>query len=84
MNIITLVGLAAASCTTISFIPQAIKTIRSRDTTGISLGMYLLFAIGTLLWLLYGIGSNDIPIIIANSVTLVFASVILVYKFKYK
>lgn len=84
MNYITLIGLVAATCTTLSFIPQAIHTIRTRDTAGISLGMYRLFTTGTLLWLIYGIGNNDLPIIIANAVTLVFAAIILFYKVRYK
>ena len=84
MNLITIIGLAAACCTTISFLPQAIKTIQTKDTSGISLSMYSLFAFGTLLWLLYGLFTNDTPIYIANGITLIFASIILVYKIKYK
>jgi MtN3 and saliva related transmembrane protein len=84
MNYITITGLAAAFCTTLSFIPQAVKTIRTKDTSGISLSMYGLFTFGTLLWLLYGIFSSNIPIWIANGVTLLFATIILAYKMKYK
>jgi MtN3 and saliva related transmembrane protein len=80
---ITIIGLVAAFCTTISFLPQAIKTIQTKNTSGISLSMYFLFAFGTLLWLVYGLLSLNIPIIIANAITLVFASIILVYKVKY-
>jgi MtN3 and saliva related transmembrane protein len=81
--IITIIGLAAASCTTISFLPQAIKTISTKDTTGISLSMYFLFTVGTLMWLIYGLLSANIPIIVANAITLLFATVILIYKIKY-
>ncbi|MCB0708986.1 MAG: SemiSWEET transporter [Ferruginibacter sp.] len=84
MDIITVTGLAAAVCTTTSFVPQAIKTIRTKDTSGISLGMYALFSFGTLLWLVYGISSYNLPIIIANAVTLLFALIILTYKIKYR
>lgn len=84
MNFITILGLLAATCTTVSFIPQAIKTIQTKNTSGISLGMYALFATGTLFWLLYGIGNRDLPIIIANGITLVFATIILVYKIRFK
>jgi MtN3 and saliva related transmembrane protein len=84
MNLTIWLGLAAATGTTISFIPQALKTIRTKDTSGISLSMYSLFAFGTLLWLLYGIFTNNIPVYIANGITLVFACIILVYKLKYK
>ncbi|HTQ27855.1 MAG TPA: SemiSWEET transporter [Puia sp.] len=84
MDAITLLGLAAAFCTTISFLPQAIKTIRTRDTSGISLSMYTVFTLGTLLWLLYGLFSSNLPVSVANGITLVFASIILVYKIRYK
>ncbi|HLY68987.1 MAG TPA: SemiSWEET transporter [Puia sp.] len=81
--IITIIGLFAAFCTTISFLPQALKTIQTKNTSGISLRMYFLFTLGTLLWLVYGLLSANIPIIIANAITLVFATVILLYKMKY-
>ncbi len=84
MNYITLIGLAAACGTTISFIPQAIQTIKTRDTSGISLAMYAVFTTGTFLWLLYGILTNNIPVWFANGTTLIFASIILIYKIRYK
>ena len=84
MNIITITGFAAAILTTASFLPQAIKTIRTKDTSGISLFMYSLFASGTLLWFLFGLFSSNMPVMIANAVTLVFAVIILIYKIKFK
>jgi len=84
MNIVTITGLAAAFCTTASFLPQAIKTIQTKNTSGISLSMYSLFAFGTLLWLSYGILDNNLPVTIANGITLVFSVIILVYKIRYK
>jgi MtN3 and saliva related transmembrane protein len=84
MNIITITGFAAAILTTASFLPQAIKTIQTKNTSGISLFMYSLFALGTLLWFLFGLFSNNMPIMIANAVTLIFACIILVYKIKYR
>jgi MtN3 and saliva related transmembrane protein len=51
MNVIDLIGYIAASLTTFSFVPQALKTFRSKDVSGISLGMYSLFASGVALWL---------------------------------
>lgn len=84
MQIITLIGLLAAACTTFSFLPQAIKTIRTKDTSSISLSMYALFTLGTLLWLLYGLFSSNVPVYLANGITLVFALIILGYKLKYK
>lgn len=77
------VGFAAAFCTTISFLPQAIHTIRTRHTKDLSLRMYLLFTIGVFLWLLYGIALHDLPMMLANSVTLALSSVILTMKLRY-
>jgi MtN3 and saliva related transmembrane protein len=84
MNYITIVGLLAATCTTASFIPQALKTIQTKDTSGISLRMYSLFSFGTLIWVIYGIFSSNIPVSLANGITLVFSLIILFYKLKYK
>lgn len=84
MNLITITGFIAAALTTASFLPQAIKTISTKNTGSISLSMYTLFATGTLLWLIFGIFSNNMPVTIANAVTLVFAVIILFYKLKFK
>lgn len=84
MDLITLLGLAAACGTTISFIPQAIQTIKTRDTKAISLTMYSIFTLGTFLWFMYGILSNNLPVALANSITLIFASIILIYKIRFK
>ncbi|MBX9783493.1 MAG: SemiSWEET transporter [Chitinophagaceae bacterium] len=84
MNTVTILGFAAAVLTTASFLPQAIKTIQTKNTSGISLFMYSLFALGTLLWLLFGMFTSNIPIVAANAITLVFAIIILIYKIKYK
>lgn len=82
-HFITSVGLIAAFCTTISFIPQAVKIIRTKNTKSISLSMYILFTTGVALWLIYGVFIRDIPVIIANGITLVFAGSILYFKLKY-
>lgn len=79
-----LIGYLAAILTTVSFVPQALKTIRTKNTQGISLIMYIMFSIGVFCWLIYGIANKDIPIIIANGVTLCFAVTILFYKIRYK
>jgi len=84
MTLTTIIGLVAAFCTTASFLPQAIQTIRTKNTSGISLSMYSLFAVGTLFWLIYGIADSNSPVIIANGITLVFAVIILIYKIIYK
>jgi MtN3 and saliva related transmembrane protein len=74
---ITLLGYAAASLTTLSFIPQALKTLRSGDTSAISLRMYVLFTSGIALWGVYGLLTGDGPLIVANAITLVSAGLIL-------
>lgn len=84
MELFTVVGLAAAALTTFSFIPQAIKVIRTKHTKDLSLSMYTAFTLGILLWLIYGIMTKDAPIIVANIVTVILASIILVMKIKYK
>ncbi len=84
MNYIDIIGLVAAVCTSISFLPQAIKTIRTRDTSAISLSMYCVFTGGTLLWLIYGVLIGSYPVMLANLITIVLAGIILVYKVKYK
>jgi MtN3 and saliva related transmembrane protein len=76
-------GYAAAICTTVAFLPQVIKTLKERKTEDISLGMYVIFTLGITMWLMYGILKNELPIILANSVTLVFALMILGLKIKH-
>ena len=72
-----LVGYLAASLTTVSFFPQAVKTLRSGDTRSISLGMYALFTSGVALWALYGVMVGDGPVLLANLITLPPAAVVL-------
>ncbi|MGX9417421.1 SemiSWEET transporter [Vibrio sp. RC27] len=75
-------GYAAAFCTTCSFIPQVIHTLKTKNTDAISLGMYLFFVFGVALWLIYGLFDWNLPIIVANTATLSLASVILVVKLR--
>jgi MtN3 and saliva related transmembrane protein len=70
-------GYVAALLTTVSFFPQALKTLRSGDTSGISLRMYGLFTAGIALWGVYGFCTGDGPLIVANLVTLVPAGIVL-------
>lgn len=84
MNEYTIIGFIAASLTTASFLPQAIKVIKTRNTKDISLLMYLMFNTGVLLWLAYGILIKDFPLIIANFIALAFTGTILVMKIRYK
>ena len=80
MTLQDLVGTSAAVLTTAAFVPQVWLTWKTRDTSGISLGMYSIFTIGVALWLLYGVLLGAWPIVIANSVTLVLAASILLAK----
>lgn len=84
MNLITILGLVAATLTTISFLPQAIKTIKTKQTKDLSLGMYSVLTTGVSLWFLYGILIRDLPIILANGITLIFTAAILFLIIKYK
>lgn len=79
-----LIGYIAASLTTLSFLPQALHTFRTRDVSGISLGMYSMFATGVALWLVYGLLLGAWPIVVANAVTLALALAILVMKLRYR
>ena len=80
MNPTDLLGYCAASLTTLSFLPQALLTLRTRDVSGISLGMYAAFTLGVALWLAYGLVLGQWPIVVANALTLLLASVILAMK----
>ena len=81
---ITVLGLLAGALTTISFLPQVLKTWTSRSTKDISLGMFLTFCSGVVLWIVYGIAVRDLPVIATNLATLILASTILLLKLKYK
>ena len=76
-------GYAAAFLTTFSFLPQAVMTIRTKNTSGISRGMYLMFTVGVAFWLVYGIALDSWPMIVANSVTLLLATTVLALKLRY-
>lgn len=76
-------GYLAAAMTTLAFVPQAIKTIRTRDTRGISLGMYVVFTIGIAFWLVYGIALGSTPMILSNIVTFMLSATILGLKLKH-
>lgn len=80
---ITALGLAAAFCTTAAYAPQALKAWRSRSTADISLSMFLLMVTGIALWLAYGVLIADVPLIVANGVTLCLAGTILALKLKH-
>ena len=82
-NIISYVGFFAGFCTTIAFIPQTIKAWKTKSTKDISLLMFLIFITGVIFWLIYGVLLSELPLVIANAVTLVLAISILIAKIKY-
>ena len=84
INIITIIGLAAAAFTTIALFPQLIKVWKTKSTRDISTGMFSLYCGGVLLWFVYGVYLNNMPIMIANSLAFVQGIVILIFKAKYR
>ena len=74
-------GFIATTLTTLSILPQTVKTLITRSTKDISLPMYLLMNIGICLWIVYGIFLNQLPIIIGNAVALTFGLPILIIAF---
>ena len=78
------IGIVAAVLTTVSFVPQVWHSFKTRDVSGISLGMYSAFTVGVALWLVYGILLQAWPLILANGVTLVMAVAILLMKLRFK
>lgn len=83
MEAADLLGYFAASMTTVAFVPQAWKTFRTHDVSGISLRMYSVFTTGVAAWLAYGVLQKDWPIILANAVTLVLAVGVLVMRLRF-
>lgn len=84
MELTAMLGNIAAILTTVSFLPQAVKTIKSKNTQQLSLPMYVLFVSGVFLWICYGFLNMQLPIIIGNIVTFILAGIILFYKLREK
>ena len=80
----TIIGLIAATFTTVALLPQLLKIWKTKSTKDISIGMFMLYCGGVLLWFVYGIYRNDIAIILANSLAFIQALIILMFKAKYK
>ena len=80
---IEIIGYCAAFLTTIAFLPQAIRSWRTKDLSGISLGMYSLFTVGVGLWLIYGLIIEKWPLIMANALTFALALSILLLKLRH-
>ena len=79
---VSIVGYIAAAMTTIAFVPQAIKVIKTKDTESLSLIMYIILTIGLILWLYYGYLINDYALIFANLITGSLSLIILIYKIR--
>lgn len=80
---ISIIGFVAGTCTTLAFLPQVIRTWRTRSTDDISLGMFSLMVFGIALWLFYGVVIGDWPLILADGVSLLLAATILLMKLRF-
>ena len=78
-----IIGTAAACLTTVSFAPQAWLSFKTRDVSGVSLGMYSVFTVGVAMWLVYGLLLSAWPIVVANAITLALALAILGMKIRF-
>jgi MtN3 and saliva related transmembrane protein len=84
LNAVTIVGLFAGGLTTLSFLPQLLKTWKTKSAEDVSLLMLVAFSTGVALWLIYGFMIGALPVVLANVITLVLALAILVLKIKYR
>lgn len=84
LDLDNLVGYGAAVLTTVAFVPQALKSWQTRDLSGVSLPMYSLFTAGVAMWFVYGVMLGSWPIIIANAITIILASVVLTLKLMHR
>ena len=84
MSSVTLIGFAAGALTTLSFVPQAVKSYRTKRCDDLSAGMLLAFTSGVVLWLTYGLIVRSAPIITANAVTLALLAGIIIMKIRYR
>ena len=80
---VSIIGYVAGICTTLAFLPQVIRTWKTRSTDDISLGMFSLMVFGIALWLFYGLVTDDWPLIIADGFSLFLAATILVMKVRF-
>lgn len=84
MSATEMIGLVAGVLSTGSFVPQVVKTLKTKDVSGISLFMYIAFCSGVFLWLVYGIINQQISIIAANGITLILSLMVLYLKIRYR
>lgn len=81
--IIEILGYISATLTTIAFLPQIIKTVKTKSAKDVSMGMFVLFTTGVFLWVIYGILTNTMPVLIANAVIFCLALTQIILKIKY-
>lgn len=79
-----MLGFVAGACTTAAFVPQVLKTWRTRSAEDVSLATFAIFAIGVLLWLVYGLYIDSLPIVVANGITLILASAMVVFTLRFR
>ncbi|MBE0423456.1 MAG: SemiSWEET transporter [Lutibacter sp.] len=84
MDNVEIIGLIAGVLTTAAFVPQVYKTWKSKSAESLSLTMFLVFFVGIILWLIYGISINSPAMILANSVTGLLALLLIFFKLRYK
>lgn len=84
MSISAVIGLVAGTLTTLAFVPQVIKTWRIRSVGDVSLGMYVVFALGVFLWICYGVAIDSLPVVAANVATFVLACVMIVFSIRFR
>lgn len=84
MNNIEIIGFSAAFLTTAAFLPQVYKTWKTKDVSGLSLPMLIMFFIGIVLWLVYGVYKESPSMILANSITIASAFLLMYFKIKYQ
>lgn len=84
MDIASWLGFVAGACTTAAFVPQVLKTWRTRSAEDVSLATFAIFGFGVLLWLVYGLYIDSWPIVIANGITLILASAMVVFTWRYR
>lgn len=80
---IEIIGIIAAILTTASFLPQVYKTWKTKDVSSLSLPMWLIFFVGILFWLIYGILEKSLSMVLANSITVMSSFLMLYFKIKY-
>ena len=84
MEAIEYLGLLAGACTSSAVLPQLIKTWRTKKADEISLGMFVIFVSGLIMWLVYGFSKSDVPLIAANGLALVLYGTMLFFKLKFR